>query len=112
MHPSSFTPQPRWLPSRTPVTYRCKPVSYTHLDVYKRQPGDPLSCRLAATRNPVDMHPSSSTPRPRWLPSRTPGTYRCKLPGIRSVAALPQREIRWICVLLRHITVLACQCNA
>ncbi|WP_459505309.1 hypothetical protein [Erwinia amylovora] len=35
--PSSFTPQPRRLPSRTPVTYRCKPVSYTHLDVYKRQ---------------------------------------------------------------------------
>ncbi|WP_459448188.1 hypothetical protein [Erwinia amylovora] len=33
-------------------------------------PGDPLSCRLAATRDLLDMHPSSYTPQPRWLPSR------------------------------------------
>ncbi|KDE33800.1 hypothetical protein AW40_25430 [Kosakonia radicincitans UMEnt01/12] len=39
--------------------------------------------------------PSPFAPWRCWLPSLTPVTYRCKLPGMRSVAALPQHEMRW-----------------
>ncbi|AYH50379.1 hypothetical protein B6N31_17835 [Dickeya fangzhongdai] len=31
-----------------------------------------------------------------WLPSFTPVTYLCKLPGIHSVAAFLQLELFWV----------------
>ncbi|KHN62463.1 hypothetical protein OI70_00915 [Dickeya fangzhongdai] len=45
---------------------------------------------------PMIISPSYFKLQVCWLPSLTPVTYLCKLPGIHSVAAFLQLELFWV----------------